>query len=169
MFGELLFSLSFWRRQFNTYVLLYNKRLFQGRKLYWLIICLTQTAQTFTEAHTLCLCLPSGWWCKRSVRICVFLAYLRNALPRICESLRSLREKDLAPHGSVYSVSSVWDLSHPAWQYVLMFFCLKIIFTQNTRNTQNFASHGLQSVRYIKLFSIRQKHHPAVISYFCLL
>ena len=49
-------------------------------------------AQTFTEAHTLCLCLPSGWWCKRSVRICVFLAYLRNALPRICESLRSLRE-----------------------------------------------------------------------------
>ena len=54
-------------------------------------------------------------------------------------------------------------ISHPAWQYVLMFFCQKIIFTQNTRNTQNFASHGLQSVRYIKLLSIRQKHHPAVI------
>jgi hypothetical protein len=73
-------------------LLLYNKRLFQGRKLYWLIICLTQTTRTFAEAHTLCLCLPSGWWCKRSVRICVFLAYLHNALPRICESLRSLRE-----------------------------------------------------------------------------
>ena len=59
-------------------------------------------------------------------------------------------------------------ISHPAWQYVLMFFCQKNIFTQNTRNTQNFASHGLQSVRYIKLFYIQQKHHPAVISYFCL-
>ena len=49
-----------------------------------------------------------------------------------------------------------------------MFLCQKIIFTQNTRNTQNFASHDLQSVRYIKLFYIQQKHHPAVISYFCL-
>ena len=138
-------------------LLLYNKRLFQGSKLYWLIICLTQIAQTFTDAHTLCLCLPSGWWCKRSVRLCVFLAYLHNALPRICESLRSLREKDLAPHGSVYSVSSVWDLSHPAWQYVLMFFCQKNIFTQTTRNTQNFASLGQQRVRYINYFIYNKK------------
>ncbi len=27
----------------------------------------------FAEAHTLCLCLPSGWWRKCSVRLCVFL------------------------------------------------------------------------------------------------
>ena len=50
-------SLSEW----NFLLLLYNKRLFQERKLYWLIKCLTQTAQTLAEAHTLCLCLPSGW------------------------------------------------------------------------------------------------------------
>ena len=33
----------------NIILLLYNKRLFQGRKLYWLIICLTQTAQTLRK------------------------------------------------------------------------------------------------------------------------
>ena len=32
-------------RENKFLLLLYNKRLFQGRKLYWLIICLTQTAQ----------------------------------------------------------------------------------------------------------------------------
>ena len=48
-----------------------------------------------------------------------------------------------------------------------MFFCQKIIFTQNTRNTQNFASHGLQSVRYIKLFYIQQKRDITFVSYVC--
>jgi hypothetical protein len=33
----------------------------------------------FAEAHTRCLCLPSGWWRKWSVRLCVFLTY--NSIP----------------------------------------------------------------------------------------
>ena len=31
-------------------------------------------------------------------------------------------------------------ISHPAWQYVLVFFCQNYRLTRNSRNTQNFAS-----------------------------
>ena len=35
----------------------------------------------FAEAHTLCLCLPSGRWRKCSVRLCVFLTYNNIPIP----------------------------------------------------------------------------------------
>ena len=52
----------------------------------------------FAEAHTLCLCLPSGWWRKYSVRLCLFLtdkSISHSAwFPRVP---RSLREKNITP------------------------------------------------------------------------
>ena len=42
------------------------------------LLFLTQTSQTYADAHTLRLCLPSGWWRKRSVRFCEFFIDLNN-------------------------------------------------------------------------------------------
>ena len=47
--------------------------------------CLVKTSHAeyakFAEAHTHCLCLPSWWWCKCSVRLCVFLTYNSISFP----------------------------------------------------------------------------------------
>ena len=48
--------------------------------------------QTFADAHTLRLCLPSGWWRKRSVRVCEFFINLNDTPQGLCVSLRILRE-----------------------------------------------------------------------------
>jgi hypothetical protein len=185
-------------------LLLYNKRLFLGRKLYWLIICLTQTAQrarkfiytrNWKSLSELVRGKQSTEDTEKSPRICAYLLvfFLNHEWARIFTNAvrsvvfsrkvakyRKVSATKICPY-VLLSKNSVsfrvfcvpinlralcafaWWISHRTESR-----CPNLWGESNTRNTQNFASHGLQSVRYIKLFYIQQKHHIAVISLFCL-